>query len=193
MPSHDIHLKYATLFLRSRRVIPDKSKVRFVDLLIDDPKSHAPKIQELVRSNFNLWLCIAQELSPHDLYMLLKILPTLGHDVLTQRFSPKRTSWSRSMISYLRQLIGCIFGREYGLLVDLHVLLDMAEKWCCDDELLRDWGREVGISPEILDYYAKHRALIDYDLNCTIRLKQGKCSRRDVARWLRFNESTEST
>jgi len=55
-------------FLRSRGVTPDKSKAEFVDLLIDDLENHALKIRELVWSDSSIQLCIAQELSFHDLY-----------------------------------------------------------------------------------------------------------------------------
>ena len=189
MPSHVIHFKYAYNFLKNHGVIPDVDKIRFIDLLIDDPRNHAPRIQELVETNDDIRLCVYSELSGE--LILLQVLPQLGHDLLTQRYSPRKTSWSRSMIQFLRRLIKCIYGEEYELLVDLHVFLDMTEKWCCDDELLQDWASEVGIDPRILDYYIKHRTAIDLDLKCIMRLRQGKCEKRNVARMLSSEQFQE--
>ena len=186
MPSHAIHSKHARIFLKNQGVIPDLHRVRFVDLLIDDPEKYASRVLELMETDDKIRLCIYRELLNQTI--LLQVLPQLGHDLRTQRYSPKKTGWSRNMIPFLRKLVKCVCGEDYMLLVDLHVFLDMAEKWCCDDELLEDWAQDVGIDHKILEYYKENRKIIDYDLRCTIRLKQGKCRKRNLARMLRFNQ-----
>ncbi len=186
MPCHVIHLKHAYNFLKSFGIPPDTNRIRFIDSFIDLPEKYASRIQGLVEDNDDVRQCIFSELSGS--LILLEVLPQLGHDLRTQRYSPKRTGWSKHMIDFLRKLFKCLYSEEYGLLVDLHVFLDMAEKWCCDDELLQDWACEVGIDPRILDYYIKHRTTIDLDLKCTMRLRRGKCGKRNVARMLRYNK-----
>jgi len=89
MPSHVIHLKYAYDFLKNRGVIPDVGKIRFIDLLIDDPRNYAPRTQELMETNDDMRLCIYSELSGK--LILLQVLPQLGHDLRTQRCSPRKT------------------------------------------------------------------------------------------------------
>ena len=89
------------------------------------------------------------------------------------------------MIRVLRILTDCVYGQGYGLLVDLHVLLDMAQKICCDDQLLEDWARDVEIDERVLDYYRGHRAVLDRDLSCAERRSKGMCGLLEVVRFVR--------
>ena len=156
-----------------------------MNLLIDDPESRAYVMLKLRESDEHLQSCIEEKFEDK---LVLYALPLLKHDLRTQRFSPKRIDWTRNMIPILRKLFECLYGGDYSLLVDLHVLLDMADKWCCDDELLEDWAKDVGIDPVVLDYYVRHRETIDGDLKCTVRLRQNRCGWRNVARMLRLSE-----
>ncbi len=165
---------------------PDVAKIRSVDLLIDEPGVHAQKFLDKVNSDRKVLECVKNRF---DDLTIVSMLPTFSHDMRTQRFSPKRTEWSREMISVLRRLVGCVYGDPYGLLADLHVILDMAQKWCCDNKLLGDWARDVGISPEVLEFYRRNVAMIDKDLKCSERLRKGECGRRNVAEFVREEKS----
>lgn len=103
------------------------------------------------------------------------------HDMFTQRYSKGKTGWSIMMLKCLRELFSLLYTPEYGLLVDLHVLLDMAGKTCCDDEVLLDWALEVGVDRRVLEFYLKYREQLYYGLECG----REQCSTRDAVRLIR--------
>ncbi|MEB2837251.1 MAG: hypothetical protein GSR80_000838 [Desulfurococcales archaeon] len=182
MPAHRVHFKHGYALLRELGLDPIGSRVRSVDRLIDFPRQYAREYLKAMETREEVRGCIEEKFDDPE---IIYFLPAFSHDMRTQRYSPKRTDWSRTMISVLRRLIDCVHGEGYGLLADLHALLDMAEKWCCDDRLLEEWARDVGLDPRVLEYYTRHREAIDRDLGCTERKRQGRCGLRNAARALR--------
>lgn len=193
VPSFDVHALHAKRFLLERNVTINVMWIDRVNRAIDEPQKHLKRaFSELCeyskdfvsasRPHLETCFSVCREL------WFFKY-GDVSHDVYTQRIS--KTGWSETMISNLRVLFACLYGEDYGLLVDLHVILDMADKLCCDDEVLLNWAHEVGVSEEVLQYYQRHRREIDLQLSCTKRLKAGKCGRMEVARLLRGFPTTD--
>ena len=180
MPSLKMHEAHSFRFLKMLNVKPDLKAVRDVNLFIDDPRGKAPELRERAMKDPAVRECL--ERSFDDL-TIIWLFESFKHDMRGQRVSPKRIDWSRNLISAGRRFIACLYGREYGLLVDLHHLLDMAAKFCCDDETLLSWAGEVGIDGAVLDYYRRYKQEIERDLDCEGRRRRGRCSRRDIY-WL---------
>jgi len=163
-------------------VEPNLRVIRDVNLFIDDPENKVPEIRERALRDPDAKKCLEKSFS--DL-TIVWVFESLGHDLRSQRVSPRRMEWSRISISASRRFIACLYGQEYSLLVDLHHLLDMAIKFCCDEEVLFSWAGEVGIHSTVLDYYKRYKQIIELDLDCKDRRKKELCSRRNLYRLLR--------
>jgi len=186
MPSHKIHTYHAIRYLRSQNIIPDIKIIQNINLLIDVPKRYAPKILEKAESDIEIKKCIEKEFQGNNL--LPWILPAFKHDLRTQRISPKSIDWSKIMISVLRRLVLCVYGREYSDLVDLHVLLDMAQKMCCYDDVIDDWSLKVGITEKVMKYYKENKIDIEKELRCRERRRLGKCTMAELYRMINFSD-----
>jgi len=187
MPSLKVHNVNGCRFLVGLGVSPDEFKVVFVNKLIDMPSRYADVFKKLYRSALEERVECAYELLRYGL--IIEFFEEITHDLETQKYSPKRLDKSKWMIKFLRDAVDCLVGSSYGLLVDLHVLLDMADKTCCDTESLTKWCEQTNINQKVYEYYIKHQDLINKQLKCSERLKSGKCRLREVIKFILTNNS----
>lgn len=171
MPSLDLHDSLSVELLKRLGVKPDPALVRLANRLIDAKMEEKGEFLDEVRrlvGEFKLYECKALPIGVTE------------HDMGIVRCSERR----RSQVGLWRGVFNCLFGEPYGLIVDLHMLLDLADRFCCDRELLELCYERTELNERVWDFYKARERELQLKLGCPERVRECKCARARVAREL---------
>ena len=166
MPPLDLHDKLSVELLKQLGVRPDYTLIGLISELIDAKGEEKGELLGEVRrlvDESRLYECEVEWIE------------VFNHDVeIVKCKGGKARVW--------RYVFNCLFGEPYGLLVDLHVLLDLADRFYCDERLLEYCYEEIGLDERVWSFYKARKCEIQLKLGCLEGAGESKCGKAMVAR-----------
>ena len=153
MPSLNIHHKYAMKYLRELGVNTSLTVVREINLLIDFPDEFF-KYRDFDSTYTTLATC-SEFLGTLYLYRY-KYRFQFSQPIFKHDWGFNRCNRVPNTVEVLKNIVECLYGKYYKVLVDLHASLDFIDRCSRDYDDYLKWALRNNISQSIIAFITKN-------------------------------------